>query len=47
MFNEVIKFIKLSTTLLSDFEGMDENYTNKLDVESVLSVFKKNNGPSL
>ncbi|CAD8196479.1 unnamed protein product [Paramecium pentaurelia] len=47
MFNEVIKFIKQSTTLLSDFEGMDENYTNKLDVESILSVFKKNNGPSL
>ncbi|CAD8210763.1 unnamed protein product [Paramecium octaurelia] len=46
MFNEVIKFIKSSTTVLGDFEGMDENYTNKLDVDSILSVLKKNNGPT-
>ena len=33
--------------MLEDFEGMDEGYTNKLDVESILSVFKKNNGPTI
>ncbi|CAD8131160.1 unnamed protein product [Paramecium sonneborni] len=47
IFDDVMKFAKDSTTLLGEFEIRDENYTNKLDLETFIMVIKKNNGPNI
>lgn len=47
IFDDVMKFAKGSPTLLGEFEIRDENYTNKLDLETFIMVLKKNNGPNI
>lgn len=42
-----MKFAKDSPALLGEFEVRDENYTNKLDLDTFIMVLKKNNGPNI
>jgi hypothetical protein len=32
---------------MSEFEARDNNFTNKLDVDTFVMVLKKNNGPNI
>ncbi|CAK68317.1 unnamed protein product (macronuclear) [Paramecium tetraurelia] len=47
IFDDVMKFAKDSPALLGEFEIRDENYTNKLDLDTFIMVLKKNNGPNI